>query len=368
MALAPLAGFRVGITADRRRDELADLLHRRGATTIVGPTLETRFLPDDAGLEAATRDLIAYPPDIVLANTGVGIRAWFEAAQAWGVVDDLRTACEGAHLVARGPKAVAAVQVAGLPLGAAAKSERLDEVAAIILSLSVRDARVAVQLHGEDDLPFLDELRNAGAQVIPLPVYRWGLPADPTPARHLIGAVVGRTVDAVTFTSAPAVRNLFIIAEEVGATPDLHAAFASGVVAACVGPVCADAARAAGIPDPVAPGIGRLGLLVRIVCETLREQTVTRTVGTTEIVRQGSVVAVGTTVSVALSPRERALFTVLSDRPGSVVARAQLLNDVWGSDAADVHLVDVAVTRLRRRLAPTGLRVVAVRGRGYRLE
>lgn len=368
MALAPLEGFRVGITADRRREELADLLQRRGATTIVGPTLETRLLPDDAALEAATRDLIAHPPDVVVATTGVGVRSWFEAAQAWGLADALRTACESAHVAARGPKAVAAVQVAGLPVGATAKSERLTEIAAMVRRRGVRGLRVAVQLHGEDDLPLVDDLRDGGAEVVPLPVYRWGFPADREPARRLVGAVADRTVDAVTFTSAPAVRNLFTIADETSVAAEFRAAFASDVVAACVGPVCADSARAAGIPEPVYPRTGRLGLLVRTVCETLQGRTLTRTIGTLEVACQGNVVAVGPDVSVALSPRERALFRVLCDRPGLVVARAQLLREVWGSAGPDLHSVDVAVTRLRRRLAPTGLRVVAVRGRGYRLE
>lgn len=372
MALAPLQGFCVGITADRRRDELAALLHRRGATTLIAPTLATRFLPDDAGLEALTRDLLARPPDIVVASTGVGVRAWFEAAQAWGVVDDLRSACAGAYVVARGPKAVAAAQAAGLEVGAAAETERLEEVAALVRAREMGGARVAVQLHGEDDMPLVAELRDAGAEVVALPVYRWGLPSDLEPARRLVTAAAGRGVDAVAFTSAPAVRNFFALADEAGVGGEVRSAFAGDVVAACVGPVCADAARSAGVPAPVAPETGRLGLLVRALTGALQQRTVARSVGTREIVLQGAALWVGDgsvgDASVSLAPREHSVLAVLVERPGVVVPKAQLLRQVWSPGAADVHAVDVAVARLRRRVAPTGLRIVAVRGRGYALE
>ena len=38
-----LAGFTVGVTADRRRDELAALLERRGARVVLAPAL--RIVP-----------------------------------------------------------------------------------------------------------------------------------------------------------------------------------------------------------------------------------------------------------------------------------------------------------------------------------
>jgi Uroporphyrinogen-III synthase HemD. len=92
MTLPPLAGYTVGVTADRRREELAGLLSRRGARVVHGPSLATEYLHDDATLRAATADLIRRPPHVVVAVTGIGIRAWFQAADTWGSADDLRVA------------------------------------------------------------------------------------------------------------------------------------------------------------------------------------------------------------------------------------------------------------------------------------
>ena len=67
---------------------------------------------------------------------------------------------------------------------------------------------MAVQLHGEPQEEFCGALAAAGAEVIEVPVYRWAPPTDPTPLQRLIDLITNRLVDAVTFTSAPAVISL----------------------------------------------------------------------------------------------------------------------------------------------------------------
>ncbi len=44
--MGPLAGFTVGITGDRRSEEQAELLARRGAQTNHGPVMHTRLLSE----------------------------------------------------------------------------------------------------------------------------------------------------------------------------------------------------------------------------------------------------------------------------------------------------------------------------------
>jgi uroporphyrinogen-III synthase len=105
--------------------------------------------------------------------------------------------------------------------------------------------------------------------VIRVPVYRWILPDDVVGAQRLIEATIGGRLHAVTFTSAPAVRNFFAIAGRMGRADELRDALASKVRVACVGPVCAEQAIDDGIPDPIVPSKARLGLLVRALCDRL---------------------------------------------------------------------------------------------------
>ncbi|HEV8173532.1 MAG TPA: uroporphyrinogen-III synthase, partial [Actinoplanes sp.] len=67
---ATLLGYTIGVTADRRRDELATLLENRGGRVVLAPALRIVPIADDAELRAATRACLETPPDVVLVNTG----------------------------------------------------------------------------------------------------------------------------------------------------------------------------------------------------------------------------------------------------------------------------------------------------------
>src|SRR5258706_427613 len=81
--------------------------------------------------------------------------------------------------------------------------------------------------------PEVQRLRDAGADVVEVPVYSWSLPEDERPALRLVDAADADRLDAVTFTSAAAVRNLFRIAERNGRADDLREALSGRVVAVC---------------------------------------------------------------------------------------------------------------------------------------
>ncbi|MGA8544261.1 MAG: uroporphyrinogen-III synthase, partial [Mycobacterium sp.] len=71
-----LTGFTVAITASRRVDEFATMLRRRGADVVTAAAIHMVPLADDARLRAATEDVIATPPDVLIATTGIGFRGW----------------------------------------------------------------------------------------------------------------------------------------------------------------------------------------------------------------------------------------------------------------------------------------------------
>ncbi len=368
MSNGPLDGFVVGVTADRRASEQAELLRRRGADVLLGPTIATAYLASDDVLRAATLALVERPPAYLAATTGIGIRAWFEAAQVWGMGDELLDALAGTRIVARGPKAAGAVQAAGLDVWRSAGNEQMDQLLAHLLAEDLRGVRVAVQLYGMPAPDFVEALGAAGAEVLEVPVYQWRSPDDPGPALRLAQAAIDGRIHAVTFTAAPAITNLFALAAGAGLDQPLRDAFnKTGVVAACVGPVCARGALDAGIGAPLVPDIGRLGLMVRALSERLACDRRTVPMAGVDVVLQGLLAMVGEE-RVRLNCRERALLDTLATRPGTVFSRPVLVREVWRSTGADPHAVEVAIARLRPRLGRAGAALVAVPGRGYRLE
>lgn len=357
----------VGITADRRWSEQAELLKRRGADVLHGPTISTLYLADDDALRAATISLIERPPDYLVATTGIGIRAWLEAVDTWGLGDQVTAALGKALVVARGPKAAAAVQSAGFEVWQRSPTERLPEIIDLLRAEPLAGKRVAVQEYGMESPELTAALTEVGADVVSVPVYRWRMPEDDGPARRLVEAACVGKLDAVTFTSAPAVHNLFVIAERMGAADDLRRAFNDGnVVAGCVGPVCGGAAREQGINAPLQPEIGRLGLLVRALSDHVQQRRRTLSLAGVSVVVQGSAILLDEQ-SVELSPLERSVFDQLAERPGVVVSRASLLKQGWGSATTNAQVLEATMARLRRRLGPAAPALQSVAGRGYRL-
>ncbi|MHB8464021.1 MAG: uroporphyrinogen-III synthase [Acidimicrobiales bacterium] len=367
MPLLPLEGYVVGVTADRRWAEQAELLERRGAVVMHAPTISTEYLGSDDALRAATDEVIARPPDYLVATTGIGVRAWFEAAQTWGRAADLLEALSPTRIIARGPKASAAVQVAGLTVWASPDTERLDDALRLLGKETLSGTVVAFQHYGERDERARAMVTDAGGRVLDVPVYRYRRPPDEDQALELVDAVRARSVDAVTFTSAPAVRNLVDAAARQGSDAELLAACNDGsVVVACIGPICAAAAQSVGIRAPVAPRHGRLGLLVRALTDVLQTRRRVFRCGPADVVLQGRAVSVDDE-RVDLSARERAVLDVLLQRPGAVLAKPAILRAL-GSDPTAIHALETTVARLRGHLGPAGPAVRAARGRGYSLD
>ncbi len=357
---ASLAGYTIGVTSDHRRDELAGLLENRGARVVIAPALRIVPIADDAELRAATRACLASPPDIVLVNTGIGMRGWLEAAEGWGLAEPLRDVLSRAYLVARGPKARAAVRSAGLQDNWSPEGESYEEVVEHLTARGIAGLTVAMQLHGESQPEYTEALQTAGARVIEVPVYRWAPPVDPAPLHRLVDLITGRLVDAVTFTSAPAV-NAVLRAAGAG-SEDLLQALRTDVLAACVGPVTAAPLRKHDVPV-AAPSRARMSALVRTLVDKLPQRALSLEVAGHALTLRGHAAIIDGELR-PLAPAPMAVLRALATTPGRVLSRAALLRAL--PRGADEHAVEMAVARLRAGLGTPGV-VQTVVKRGYRL-
>ncbi|MFE5617145.1 uroporphyrinogen-III synthase [Streptomyces sp. NPDC056524] len=359
----PLAGFTVGVTAARRADELSTLLRRRGAAVVHGAALRIVPLADDTELLAATKELLDHAPDVVVATTAIGFRGWIEVADGWGHGEALLDRLRGVELLARGPKVKGAVRAAGLTESWSPSSESMAEVLDRLLAEGVTGRRIALQLHGEPLPGFVEALTAGGAQVVGVPVYRWMPPEDIGPLDRLLDGILSGTLDAVTFTSAPAAASLLTRAEDRGALDALLEALRHDVLAVCVGPVTALPLQAHGIGTSQ-PERFRLGPLVQLLCQELPSRARTLPVAGHRIEIRGHAVLVDGSLR-PVPPAGMALLTTLARRPGWVVSRADLLRALPGA-GRDEHAVETAMARLRTALGAPKLIQTVVK-RGYRL-
>lgn len=363
----PLAGYRVGVTAARKVDEQVALLERRGAHVEVAPALSLDpHRVDDDQLRAATEGVLDRPVDLFLATTGIGMKAWFEAAERWGLLEPLLARIGEAEILARGPKSVGALRRYGLRELWAPESEEFDDVLDHLRGRDLAGRRIVVQEHGQSLSMVGHALRRRGADVDTVSVYRVVVAEDLEPVFGLIDQIADRRLDAVTFTSAPAVAALMDAAGSTGRRDEVVSAFQADVVASCVGPVTSAAFELWGVPT-IFPERSRLAAMVK----QLETELPSRRDGLTlelasghQLLLHGDDVLVDG-VEVRLSPAPASVLQALVSNPGNVVSRQALLAMLPSGTAGSEHAVEMAVARLRTALGTRAVQTVVKRG--YRL-
>lgn len=363
---AALEGCTIVIAVDRRSGELTAALERHKATVVQAPALTIVPHIDDVSLIEQTRELIAHPPEIVVATTGVGFRGWMEAADEAGLSAELHRALAGAQLVARGPKARGAIQQAGLAADWVAESETSTELGEYLLAEGVHGRRIAVQHHGSG-ADGLDELFAAhGAEVVSLTVYRWGPPPDPAAVSRSVAAAAAGEVDAVHFTSAPGACEWLAAAQRDGELERIRNLAAQGrILFAAVGPITAGPVVDVGI-EPLIAERGRLGSLVRaVVTHFGGGHAASLETGAGRLELRGS----GAVIDGAFIPLSRTGVDILATlfiAAGNVVSRANLQTALPRS-GNNTHAVEMAVARVREAIGVPDLIKTVVK-RGYRLD
>lgn len=356
-----LAGCVIAVTADRRFKELSNALEWRGATVEHAPALVVVSHLNDEVLVERTRAIIANPPDLIVATTGIGFRGWVEAADAAGLAEDLLAVCAGARLIARGPKARGAIEAAGLSADWVAQSETAAEIEAFLLAEGVASLGIAVQHHGSGADGLDEAFEAAGASVSSVVVYSWGAP-DPEVLSDSVRSAAQGLLDAVVFTSAPGV----VAWLEAASPQDLAAIrnrnLSGQLVLATVGPITAAPLMDVGL-RPLVPERWRLGALVReLVTHYAQQAPIATVAGPLRVRARGAVL--GEQV-LELSPVSVAILAELAQTPGAVVSRERLQALLPG-DSCDGHAVETAVARLRKNCGTKDL-VRNVVKRGYAL-
>jgi uroporphyrinogen-III synthase len=239
--MSALAGKRIVVTrAPHQAAELNELLVAWGAKPISYPCIDIIPPEDTDPLDAAIRGVADGEYDLVVLTSANAAHIWAARNAILKIpverLNDTLFACVGSSTAA------AAEELIGVDVGLVASeyvAEALvDELADII------DPGDHVLLPQADIArPILrDQLTAMGATVNAVAAYRTILGSGGVALRPLLAS--GR-IDAITLTSASAVRNLLRrLAGEGGGKQDL-----SGVCTVCIGPVTADAALDDGIPE-----------------------------------------------------------------------------------------------------------------------
>jgi uroporphyrinogen-III synthase len=258
-----MRGKRVAVLESRLGRELSDLVAGRGAQPFHAPALAELPDLDPAKIAALVQSLEGRPAKLAVFQTGVGTRALFAATDALSLTDRFLSLLKSTIVVVRGPKPTGALRQRGVHIDRSAVDPfTTHEILDCIKELPLNGQRVIVQRHGTANRELDAALEARGAEVIEIPTYRWSLPADTAPLAELIGRLERGEMDAVLFTNAEQVRNLFAVS--VNLKKDVKASLNKTLVAS-IGPVASAALREAGVKIALEASPPKLGALLTAV-------------------------------------------------------------------------------------------------------
>ncbi len=252
----------VAILETRTGPHLGDLIARRGGIPLLAPALEEIAEVDPQAVTSLMAAWRLQPFGLVIFQTGVGTRGLFQMTDSLGLTEELMRLLAQAIVVVRGPKPLGELNGRQVRIDKRAVSPFTTEfVLAAIADVPLSKVRVLVQRYGATNQLLRDSLEARGAVVEEIATYRWALPKDVQPLVQLLGALAASRVDAVVFTSAVQIQNLYAVADTLGCAAEL-AVQLNGLVVASIGPVCSRALTARGITPTFEANPPKLGPLV----------------------------------------------------------------------------------------------------------
>jgi uroporphyrinogen-III synthase len=259
----------VAILETRTGAHLGELIARRGGIPLLAPALEEVPDVDPQAVISLLAQWRINPFKIVIFQTGVGARALFQATDSAGLTGELLQHLSSSMVVVRGPKPVGELNARAVRIDIRAATPFTTEtVLAALSEIPMRDARVLVQRYGAANQLLRETLEGRGADVHEIATYRWALPADTRPLKKLLEALARSDIDAVVFTSAVQIHNLYAVAEKSGRSSEL-AGQLNRLVIASIGPVCSRALREHGVTPSFEADPPKLGPLVAGLDEAL---------------------------------------------------------------------------------------------------
>jgi uroporphyrinogen-III synthase len=248
----PLAGRRIALVEHRELDRLGRMLEELGAETLRCPLVAIADAPDQAAVRAWLERAIATPFDDLVLMTGEGLRRLRGAAERAGLEPGFRDALARMRTITRGPKPARALREIGLGPGLRAPTPTTDGIIAAFSGEDLTGRRVGVQLPPDAPPRLADFFRQAGARPDPVVPYAYVPSADRRQIAGLIDQMSRGRVDAIAFTSAPQVAQLFEAAAARGGEDRLLAAL-RGTPIAAIGPVVAGELQKRGIEAAIMP-------------------------------------------------------------------------------------------------------------------
>ena len=261
-------GMTVATFESRMATEITRLIERYGGRPLVAPVLREIPLRDNSIVHEFGARLMAGRIDLLILLTGIGTTTLIDLLKTSYSWPTVLTALQRCTIVARGPKPVAALKAAGLQATLTVPEPNTwhDIMRTLDEHRPVKGLRVVLQEYGVSNPDLVKALEQRGAEVFPVPIYKWALPENLAPIRHALDEIMAGRVSVVLITNAIQVDHAMQVLEQDGKVESFRLALKKLVVAS-IGPTASERLRYHSWPIDFEPSHSKMGILIKEMSE-----------------------------------------------------------------------------------------------------
>lgn len=245
----------MAVTSSRRASELADIVRKFGGIPYIAPTIGIK---NNSELNSECNHFIeiisSESMHFFICMTGVGVFNLFQNLQKLHKLNTVVEKLQDTIVIARSNKPKMELRKFGIKTNFVPNINTIDGILNLLRRFDVKNKYIGVLWHGDSSSSFKKKLASLGANVFDFSSYSYSARLEQTNAsmleemgydyvapdeekiKMLIEDIMNGTVDSITFTSPPAVKEFFEFAKRNNKINLLKDKLNSQVLVVSVGP------------------------------------------------------------------------------------------------------------------------------------
>ena len=272
----------MAVTSSRRASELANIIRKFGGIPYIAPTIGIRNnSPLNSECNRFMETISKEKLHFFIFMTGVGVFNLFQNLQKLHKSNTAIEKLQGTIVIARSNKPRMELRKFGIKTHYVPNINTIDGIWNLLKRFDVKNKNIGILWHGDSSSSFKKRLESLGANVFDFSSYSYSTNLGRTNAtllkemgydyvapneekiEKLIVDIMKGVVDAITFTSPPAVKEFFEFAKRNNKINALRDTLNSNVVVVSVGPSTSKMLSDFHVLVDIVPTIYRMGPMIK---------------------------------------------------------------------------------------------------------
>lgn len=277
-----LRGITVAVTSSRRASELADIVRKFGGIPYIAPTIGIK---NNSQLNSECNHFIETISNermhFFIFMTGVGVFNLFQNLQKLHKLNTVIEKLRDTIVIARSNKPKMELRKFGIKTNFVPTINTIDGILNLLKRYDIKNKNIGILWHGDSSISFKKKLASLGANVFDFTSYSYSAGLEQTNAtmlkemgydyvapneekiKILIEDIMKGTVDSITFTSPPAVKEFFEFAKRNNKINSLKEMLNSNVLVVSVGPSTSKMLARFHVLSDIIPTTYRMGPMIK---------------------------------------------------------------------------------------------------------